>query len=277
MLLIFILIFMHVLGDFYFQTNKIANKKIGSHSFWPNFKWLLIHVAIYTLFFLPLILMVSSWKSVILLVIIFVSHLLIDGLSCFFKKKKCFKSVVFIIDQILHIAMLLAIGYFAPNYMTFKPWQILVTYQKQFELIVCLLLLMKPSSVLIDIIFSDIDFNVQSSKINNNQTQENLEIQKFNNKNDINSENNVKSSEKKKTLDPGLIIGIAERFITFFLSIVNAYSALAIIITVKTWARQKEIKKNKKGFGNKYLIGTLLSLAIAIGVGIFCANVILKQ
>ena len=276
MLLNFILIFMHILGDFYFQTNTIANKKIGSHSFWPNFKWLLIHVAIYTLFFLPLILMVSSWKSVILLVIIFVSHLLIDGLSCFFKKKKCFKSVVFIIDQILHIAMLLAIGYFAPNYMTFKPWQILVTYQKQFELIVCLLLLMKPSSVLIDIIFSDIDFNVQSSKINNNQTQENLEIQKFNNKNDINSENNVKSSEKKKTLDPGLIIGMVERFIAFILTIANAYGALAIIVTVKTWARQNEIK-DIKGFGNKYLIGTLLSLAIAIGVGILCANVVLKQ
>ena len=275
MLLNFILILMHILGDFYFQTNTIAKQKIGSHSFWPNFKWLLIHVAIYTLFFLPLILLVSSCKSVILLVIIFVSHLLIDGISCFFKKKKCFKSVVFIIDQILHIAVLLAIGYFAPNYMTFKPWQILVTYQKQFELIVCLLLLMKPSSVLIDIIFSDIDFSGKSADIKSNLAQENLEVKQSNNEN-YNNKSEVKSIVKK-TLDPGLVIGIAERSITFFLSIVNAYSALAIIITVKTWARQKEIKKNKKGFGNKYLIGTLLSLAIAIGVGILCANVVLKQ
>lgn len=275
MLLNFILILMHILGDFYFQTNTIANKKIGSHSFWPNFKWLLIHVAIYTLFFLPLILLVISWKSVILLVIIFVSHLLIDGLSCFFKKKKCFKSVVFIIDQLLHVAVLLAIGYFAPNYMNFKPWQILVTYQKQFEFIVCLLLLVKPASVLIDSIFSDIDFNGKSADIKSNLAQENLEVNQSNNEN-YNNKSEVKSIVKK-TLDPGLVIGIAERFITFFLSIVNAYSALAIIITVKTWARQKEIEKNKKGFGNKYLIGTLLSLAIAIGVGILCANVVLKQ
>ena len=275
MLLNFILILMHVLGDFYFQTNTIAKQKIGSHPFWPNFKWLLFHVTIYTLFFLPLILLVSSWKSVILLVIIFVSHLLIDGLSCLFKKKKYFQSVVLIIDQLLHVAVLLAIGYFAPNYMNFKPWQVLVTYQNQFEIIVCLLLLMKPSSVLIDIIFSDIDCNVQNRSIDNNQTQKNLETSKSNNENDSNSKNDVKFNENK-TLDPGLIIGIVERFIAFILAIANAYSALAIIITVKTWARQNEIK-DIKGFGNKYLIGTLLSLAIAIGVGIFCANVVLKQ
>ena len=59
------------------------------------------------------------------------------------------------------------------------------------------------------------------------------------------------------------VIGVFERIIILVLSIFNAITAVAIIITVKTWARSNDIK-TKEGFGNKYLIGTLVSISLAL-------------
>lgn len=276
MLLIFILILMHILGDFYFQPKKIADNKIGNHKIWPNFKYLLIHITIYIFFFIPLVWLTNWCYGLIAIAIIFVSHFLIDGFTCFLKKKINFNSLVFIINQVLHLIILFGIGYLISYKWGFTPWNWLVTYQKQFEVVVCILLLMQPSIIFIDIIFSDVDFNRSQSIVGNqNQVLEEnntcngtiQEVQK-----DISQSIERKGS---KRFDPGRIIGVAERLITFVLILANAYAAIALIITVKTWARQNEIK-NIKGFGNKYLIGTLISLAIAIGIGFFCSKVILK-
>lgn len=274
MLLIFILILMHVVGDFYFQTKIIADNKIGDHKIWPNFKWLLIHIGIYTACFIPIIWLIEGWYGLIVIAILFVSHFVIDGITCFLKKKISIHSLVFLIDQVLHAIVLIGIGHLIYYKWSFVPWEWLITYQKQFEISVCVLLLMQPSIILVDIIFSDIDFNRSQSGIKEtNEGTETSVSPTQDNEND-----NSQSIEKhvNKKIDPGKVIGVAERLMAFVLILANAYAALALIITVKTWARQKEIK-DIKGFGNKYLVGTLVSLAIAIAVGFFCANFILKQ
>ena len=39
---------------------------------------------------------------------------------------------------------------------------------------------------------------------------------------------------------------------------------IAIIITVKTWARSGDLKEDKHSFRNKYLLGTLASLVLSM-------------
>ena len=62
--------------------------------------------------------------------------------------------------------------------------------------------------------------------------------------------------------DIGSMIGIMERILTIIFASVNNYSAIAIIITVKTWARNNDLKDGK--FRNKYLLGTLTSLVLSL-------------
>lgn len=72
--------------------------------------------------------------------------------------------------------------------------------------------------------------------------------------------------------DVGSIIGIIERFLVFIFACFGNFAAVAIIITVKTWARNEDLKE--KDFRNKYLLGTLASLTMALVVFIVFKNVI---
>ena len=62
--------------------------------------------------------------------------------------------------------------------------------------------------------------------------------------------------------DIGSIIGILERFLVIIFALFENFAAIAIIITVKTWARTDDLKE--KDFRNKYLLGTLASLVLAL-------------
>lgn len=275
MLLVFLLILMHILGEFYFRTKKSMNIENGKYKVCQDFKWVLIHIGIYTVCFLPIIWLTESWYGLIIIGIIFLSHFLIDGITWWFKKKTNFQSLIFLLNQSLHIVVLIGVGNLVFYKLTFLPWNWLVTYQTQFQIFVCILLLIQPSMLFIEIIFSDIDFNRSQSGIKESNEEmliNNPNILATSEKNNI----NLASDETNKTsIDPGKVIGVVERLMAFILVLANAYAALALIITVKTWARQKEIQ-NIKGFGNKYLIGTMVSLTIAVGIGFFCTNVILK-
>ena len=74
---------------------------------------------------------------------------------------------------------------------------------------------------------------------------------------DIYPETNIKG-----IFDVGSIIGIIERFLAFIFAYFGTFAAIAIIITVKTWARNEDLKD--KDFRNKYLLGTLASLTTAL-------------
>ena len=83
MLLISVLIFLHLLGDFYFQPDKMAKSKIGDkNKMFPNFGWLSLHGLIYAVFFLPLVFMIPNvGKGIIILIFISLTHLIIDKLE----------------------------------------------------------------------------------------------------------------------------------------------------------------------------------------------------
>lgn len=69
--------------------------------------------------------------------------------------------------------------------------------------------------------------------------------------------------------DTGSLIGILERFLVIIFAYFENFAAIAIIITVKTWARTNDLKETN--FRNKYLLGTLASLVSAL-----CAYMLFK-
>jgi len=80
---------------------------------------------------------------------------------------------------------------------------------------------------------------------------------------------------KGSIFDIGSIIGVLERAIVLVFACFDQFATIAIIITVKTWARSADLKDkgtsnnntdgNKNGnFRDKYLLGTLTSLVIAL-------------
>lgn len=236
MIIFFILVLMHIIGDFYLQTNLIAQRKNNdqcSVSGFVNFKYLTLHILLYcTPFFFSFFLLRWYW-CLLVIAISLVSHLIIDLFTCWLRKhtKRIF---AFLLDQCLHIIMLFVFYKTLPFDST-----VILEYEKIIYGITIVSLLIKPSIIIVDLIMYD----VFDAKKDSDEISTGLVISKF---------------------DVGAIIGVFERIIVLVLSIFNAITAVAIIITVKTWARKSEIDKpDNDSFGNRYLVGTLSSLSLA--------------
>lgn len=244
MLVMFGLILMHILGDFYLQTNKIAKAKANNdndNSLFINYKYLTIHSLLYCIPFISLFFIQKWYWSLLILFIIFISHWIIDLFTCWFKRKTK-TTFVLLLDQTIHIMVLFLMFKFF-DYDT----SMLVQYDKIIYGSTIILFLIKPSIIFVDHIFYDVFKSVKESNSNAGDST------KESGTNTVNDTN----------FDIGSIIGVFERIIVIILCIFNAITAIAIIITVKTWARSNDIK-TKEGFGNKYLVGTLASISLAL-------------
>lgn len=228
-----VLIILHLLGDFYLQTAKIAkckNAKINEdcnqctkckEDSKFNSEYIFLHVLLYCIPFLTLFLMTNWIKAIITIILIAVSHAIIDSLSCYVNKRVK-QTIVLIADQILHIGVLLLVYRLINFNSIFNEYVIVV------KIIFTVLLLMVPCSIFISKLLEDLFY-------------ENIYDGIF---------------------DVGSIIGILERFLVIIFALFGEFAAIAIIITVKTWARTNDLKE--KDFRNKYLLGTLASILLAL-------------
>lgn len=229
-----ILMILHLVGDFYLQTTKIAqckNARKGAtcgecnkckDSSWINWKYLIVHSLLYTTPFAFWYFIMSGISVFIVIFVLFVTHMLIDMICCYFNKKRK-QTIVFIIDQVLHVGIL----FLLPKFATFDCY-IAECYYVVLKVVFTGLMLMMPCSVIIKKMFEDI----------------------------------YPSSDELRMYDVGEIIGILERILTFILACFASFPTIAIIITVKTWARTNDLKNAE--FRNKYLLGTLTSLILAL-------------
>ena len=245
MFIIFLIV--HLLSDFYFQTENMAKRKQ------KQFKWVLYHSIIYAVtavllffIFLPGI----NWAYVLLFVL---SHTLIDVTKyavCKHNKQlqtpySLNKRDIFLIDQILHLAVITIITYLTRK---ITPENLYRTTIKAFfdafnvsELVILtwcvkLLLIHKPVNILISNIL---------------ESYKPLE----------------KSQSIKNDKNAGRFIGTLERIImTTFISI-NQYSAVGLVLTAKSITRYEKIS-HEQDFAEYYLLGTLLSTISAICVSI---------
>lgn len=173
-------------------------------------------IPFFALFFL------TSWQNVlIILSSLFITHGIIDALSCYtYKKTK--QTLVFILDQFLHICVLFLI------YTKFTFNSLSEEYSIVVRCAFTILILVVPCSIFINKLFEDL----------------------------------YPETVEEKIFDIGSMIGIFERFLVVIFSYFENFAAIAIIITVKTWARTNDLKETE--FRNKYLLGTLASLVLAL-------------
>lgn len=229
----------HLLGDFVFQNSELVErKKVDSLA-------LIKHSAIYAAFMFIALIMTQELKLAIVMgVIIGISHYAIDG-----QKNKITKNelgikkdlIVFLIDQAIHIILLIIVAeyildlYPAPNTLI---GQIIDKYSYPFVMessviILLYVLCAHPIGVIIKKVF--LMWNARS--------KQQLLIE--------------------EALGAGFVIGILERLVILTLGLLGEFGAVGLVLAAKGLARFEQLKD--KDFAEKYLIGTLLSVLIALG------------
>jgi len=102
MFLFYRLLLAHIIADFFLQTDKIFKVKM-------NTKWgVLVHTFIILMFSIFLVFpYLDRLRVIIILIIIFISHTIIDKIKLDYSKKTGDQNVkIFLLDQVLHIGII---------------------------------------------------------------------------------------------------------------------------------------------------------------------------
>ena len=231
----FLLLFVH------FQSQTTARKKV------KKLKWVSYHCIIYGVISFVLVKLLVPNFSYSLLWLFIIGHAVIDITKYYIVKKylknNFYDKYVFIIDQIIHLLILVFISYYALKsgevykYNAFIN-DVLVTMEIPIEsllsLVLKLLLIHKPINIFIALIMND-----------------------------------YKPEDKKKddTIKAGRMIGTVERIIMLFFLSIKQYSSVGLVLTAKSIARYNKIAEDQK-FAEYYLLGTLLSTICVLVVSL---------
>lgn len=220
----------HILGDFYFQSERQAQQKKQSYT------KVLQHCLFYGFAAVPFCLLSLGSKRIIASVLLVSSHFLID--SCkYLLKKEVKESKVFIVDQLFHLLSVLIISYFFhessvcvhPSVLAFLS----VFTDSPLLLLSWMgmaLLIGKPVNVLIK------------------QTLSSYRPQALN---------------QEERGGAGALIGTLERLLMLIFLNLGQYGAIAWVLTAKSIARYSKIAE-EKDFAEYYLSGTLLSMVLVL-------------
>ena len=232
-MIVAILISVHLLADFLFQTSAYSEKKR------KILKPLLLHCLIYFIFFEIVLLPILQFKKAFLLgMIISVLHFFIN-----FTKNKLEKSFpqrrlqiwIFSINQLIHFVILIGIYYIFNLANSVSNLYLKLEGYENFKTIILYIsvfsIIFEPASLFIRKLFTSI-----SPKI---YPKANLE-----------------------ELKAGNIIGKLERIIIAILLLNNQFGVIGFVLTAKSIARFKQMED--KNFAEKYLIGTLTSFLIVL-------------
>ena len=222
------LILAHLIGDFFLQPNSWIKEKEQKKLKSPK---LYLHVLIHVALLFVILWDVSKWP---LILIIGLSHLIIDALKLIIQKKKT-KRLLFFLDQLLHILVILAVYWlFIAKDFVFDN----LFNETNLLLLTCIVFLTVPVSIIMKTIF--LKWN----------------ISKF-----------TEGNESLK--DAGKYIGILERVLVFVFVILNHWEAVGFLITAKSVFRFGDLRESKERKLTEYiLIGTLISFGIAILIGL---------
>lgn len=228
-----LLLITHVIGDFHLQSESLARKKKDS------IKYLLPHVVIhFVLLIIPLLLSILNGMTkygLISVATVIISHYTIDYFKIKLNKKyKDKDKLLFIIDQIVHISVILLIGEILLK-NTLGTVSIYYISRNVLNWILLLLLITKPANIIFKIAFKKYEL-----KKNNSKDEEDLTVP-----------------------GAGALIGSLERILSVIFLAINSISAIGLVYTAKSIARFKQIELNRQ-FAEYYLIGTLYSILYAL-------------
>jgi hypothetical protein len=87
------------------------------------------------------------------------------------------------------------------------------------------------------------------------------------------AEGSTEAEKKRKTVfNVGNIIGKCENILVLSFMLLDAYTAMALVVTAKTIVRKEEIEKNSIYF----LAGTLINISYSVLIG-FITKLVLKE
>ncbi len=232
-MIIAILISIHLLADFLFQTSAYSEKKR------KILKSLLLHCLIYFIVFEIVLLLILQFKKAILTgMIISVFHFLINFIKNKLEKifpQRRLQIWIFSINQLIHFTILIGMYYIFNLENSVSNLYLKLEGYENFKTIILYIsvfsIIFEPASVFIRKLFISI-----SSKT---YPKENLE-----------------------ELKAGNIIGKLERTIIAILLLNNQFGLIGFVLTAKSIARFKQMED--KDFAEKYLIGTLTSFLIVL-------------
>tara|TARA_R110002074_G_scaffold161480_4_gene319351 strand:+ start:21597 stop:22295 length:699 start_codon:yes stop_codon:yes gene_type:complete len=217
----------HLIGDFILQpikwvihkeSNKIRSKYLYLH--------VLLHFALYMLLLWDL----SLWK---LALIITIGHFIIDVLklytNSFFKNK----SILFFIDQGLHIALIYCCVFYANLYE-----HTLTLFQNlDWSLITAIVFVTYPAAIIMGKILDGMSNQIET--------------------------------DHKSLPNAGKYIGIIERLFVFIFIVIGRWEVIGLLIAAKSVFRFNDLKeRNNRKLTEYILIGTLVSFGLAILAGL---------
>lgn len=222
------LLIAHIIGDFVLQPNKWVEAK-KEKTFRSKYFYLHGFIHLISLF----VLLEFNWTYWPLIVLIVVSHLVID----LFKlnlEKKLNPRLLFTLDQLLHFAVIGSVVYIN------TPFKIALKKIYSTELLLLIL------AILIITFVSAIVMKTIMSKwiLEEDKSEDSLE-------------------------NAGKYIGILERLFVFGFILLNQWSAIGLLIAAKSVFRFGDLSRAKDRKLTEYiLIGTLISFGLAISVGL---------
>lgn len=233
MLIFYQWLFAHLLGDFVFQTKKmVLHKRRLKERSWILYVHCLLHAGLIYIF--------SPDKSIWLIpVIVFITHFIIDR----WKLEMENKAIYFIIDQVLHIAVLFLLWlqfYQPPDWWTASV-QPLLQAKNLWLIAAGYLAIIFPLSFLLG--YATAKWRDQ---LEGDLTRTSVSLS-----------------------EAGKWIGIFERILVFTFVITNHFEGIGFLIAAKSILRFSDQKGNMMRKETEYvLIGTLMSFAASILVGL---------
>lgn len=233
MLALFTKLFLaHILGDFVLQPKAMVQKRQ------QNALYLLLHILIHGA--ILCLLFINELSSFYLpIAFILISHVAIDSLKIFLEKK--YKAVnptlLFITDQCLHIAVLVAI---VIHTFSISSTQLLSLYNSRNLLyLTAFLVTTAVSPTFLRIFFTK-----------------------------WNKDEDFDSKKEGSLLNAGLLIGIIERLIIILFIQVNFLPGIGFLLAAKSIFRFGDLTNAKNTKYTEYiLLGTFASFLIAILIG----------
>jgi hypothetical protein len=258
-----ILIIVHVLGDYYSQTEKIAKAKE------QKFKGVLIHGLQYMITVMLSLLLIRfvatyvtipsnerliGYKYVLLgIMILSIIHLCVDCLKWCYQKyiqesllkkfrlsKRVVDSYVYVLDQASHVLfMLVALKIFT---LYIIEIEIVASWDNWIRIFLVLLLIFKPTNVTFGKLFGHI------------KPPDNFD-----------KDEEIDQTTELVSNNVGRLIGSLERLLVILLLMANQYSAIGFIFAAKSITRFSKISKSQE-FAEYYLLGTLFSITATVVV-----------
>jgi hypothetical protein len=224
----------HVLGDFTFQTERLAERK---HRLGP----LVTHVGIVTVVHALALLPLLSATTAVLVAAVGAAHLCIDAVTARLRDPESPSVARFLGDQAAHVVVLLvAWSVLEPATWTNAPvvdalggaaalpWAALSTAAVY---VAVFAFAHEGANTIVRGVLPDVD---------------------------------LESDEESQDIEAGHLIGTLERWVILVLGLAGRWESVALVVAVKSIARFEELKQ--RAFAEYFLVGTLSSVLVAVGL-----------